>query len=251
MNRQNNRHLVRGIYLLPNLFTVAALFAGFYAIIAATHAHFFVSACAIFIAMLFDALDGRIARMTNTQTEFGAQMDSLSDMVCFGVTPALVLYMWSLQVLGKLGWLIAFLYVVCTALRLARFNAQTQSDNKRFFQGLPTPAAAGAVAGLVATCAELQIYGPQIAKLVMCFTVVLGLLKVSTLRYRSFKDVDIRHRVPFIIVLLIVLALVVIAYQPTATLFCLFLIYVVTGPVSTVWGLRRFKQRKQRGHGDE
>lgn len=236
---------VKGIYLLPNLFTVAALFAGFYVIVAATKGLFDLAAMAIFVAMLLDALDGRIARLTHSQSEFGAQMDSLSDMVCFGITPALVLYEWSLNYIGKPGWLVAFLYAVCTALRLARFNSQSQQTNKRYFQGLATPAAAGVVASMIWTCTEFQILGEEITILVAVITTILGLLKVSTIRYRSFKDLDVRGKVPFIVILIIVLGLVLVSFDPPAVLLALFAGYVLSGPIGTLWGLRKVRKRKR------
>ena len=238
---------VRGIYLLPNLFTVAGLFAGFYAIIAATKGYFDSAAIAIFIAMLLDALDGRIARLTHSQTEFGEQMDSLSDMVCFGITPALVLYEWSLMHMGKPGWLAAFFYTVCTALRLARFNSQSQQENKRYFQGLSTPAAAGVVASMIWVCAEFQMMGRHFSFTVALIAVVLGLLKVSTIRYRSFKDLDVRGKVPFIVILIIVLGLVLISFDPPAVLLALFVAYVLSGADWDFMGLASGKKTKEAG----
>lgn len=239
---------VKGIYLLPNLFTVGALFAGFYAIIAATKGLFDMAAMAIFIAMLLDALDGRIARLTHSQSEFGAQMDSLSDMVCFGVTPALVLYQWSLFTLGKPGWLAAFFYAVCTALRLARFNSQSQQTNKRYFQGLSTTAAAGVIASLIWTATEFHISGQNYSILIAIIAVVVGLLKVSSIRYRSFKDLDVRGKVPFIVILIIVLGLVLVSFDPPLVMLVLFGGYMLSGPVGTLWGLRKIKQRKKQTH---
>ena len=244
---------VRGIYLLPNLFTVAALFAGFYAIVAATKGSFDLAAMAIFVAMLLDALDGRIARLTHSQSEFGAQMDSLSDMVCFGVSPALVLYEWSLVAMGKPGWLVAFFYAVCTALRLARFNSQSQQTNKRYFQGLATPAAAGVVASMIWFCTEFNIVGTDYGLAVIIVALVLGFLMVSTIRYRSFKDLDVRGKVPFIVLLIIALGLVLISFDPPAVLLAIFGAYTVSGPIATLWGLRkkratrRQKAKKRRG----
>lgn len=236
---------VKGIYLLPNLFTVAALFAGFYAIVAATKGMFDLSAVAIFIAMLLDALDGRIARLTHSQSEFGAQMDSLSDMVCFGISPALVLYEWSLVVMGKPGWLIAFFYAVCTALRLARFNSQSQQTNKRYFQGLATPAGAGVVASMIWFCTEFDISGKDYSLIVAAITLIIGFLMVSAIRYRSFKDLDVRGRVPFIVILIIALALVLISFDPPAVLFAIFSIYMLSGPVTTLWGLRQKREKRR------
>ncbi len=236
----------RGIYLLPNLFTVGALFAGFYAIVAATKQHFDVAALAIFIAMLLDALDGRIARLTHTQSEFGAQMDSLSDMVCFGLSPALVLYIWSLSAMGKPGWLAAFFYTVCTALRLARFNSQSQQTNKRYFQGLSTTAAAGFIASIIWTCQEYHISGQEFSLIITIVTVLVGVLKVSTVRYRSFKDFDVRGRVPFMVILIIVLLMVLIAFDPPIVFFVIFSAYTLSGPVGTLWGLRSRKRKRRK-----
>lgn len=239
------RPRVRGIYLLPNLFTVAALFAGFYAIIASTQGRFAAAAISIFVAMLLDTLDGRIARLTHSQSEFGAQMDSLSDMVCFGICPAFVLYEWSLVVLGKPGWLIAFFYAVCTALRLARFNSQSQQTNKRYFQGLSTTAAAGVVAGLLWVSEEFQLIGQQYAFEIAILTAILGLLKVSTIRYRSFKDLDIRGKVPFVAILVVVLLLVLISFDPPIILLTIFMAYMLSGPVSTLKSLRKIRKQKR------
>jgi CDP-diacylglycerol--serine O-phosphatidyltransferase len=236
----------RGIYLLPNLFTIGVLFAGFYAIITAFKHHFAASAIAIFIGMLLDSLDGRIARLTHTQTEFGAQMDSLSDMVCFGVAPALVLYSWYLHTLGKAGWLAAFFYTMCTALRLARFNSQSQSENKRYFQGLSTTAAAGVVAGFIwVFTTEFEISGNILAWMAFGLALFLGFLKVSTIRYRSFKDVDLRGRVPFVEILIMVFILVLISFEPPIGLFLIFAGYALSGPITTLWQMN-IKRRKKR-----
>lgn len=252
MNEENQAPRIRGIYLLPNLFTVGALFAGFYAIVAATKGYFDVAAIAIFVAMLLDGLDGRVARMTNTQSEFGAQMDSLSDMVCFGVTPALVVYSWSLFTLGKLGWLAAFMYTVCTALRLARFNSQAESANKRYSQGLTTTAAAGFVASVIWVSTELHFSGTSFSWLMLALMVCVALLKVSTIRYRSFKDFDLRNKVPFISVIAFVLVLVLISYRPPFVFLAIFTAYVLSGPVETVINLRRRKrERAKNGNGKD
>ncbi len=235
----------RGIYLLPNLFTMGALFAGFYAIISATKQHFEAASIAIFIAMLLDALDGRVARLTHTQTKFGAEFDSLSDMVSFGLSPALVLYYWSLSSLGKAGWLAAFLYTVCTALRLARFNSRDQNEQKRYFQGLSTTAAAGFIAGFIWSTTShgfsSHTYGMCIATIVI--TIIVALLKVSFIRYRSFKDFDMRGRVPFVAILMLVLVLVLVSYDPPDVLFAIFTLYTISGPVG--W-LRQVLRRRRR-----
>lgn len=228
----------RGIYLLPNLFTITALFAGYYAIVAALKGKFEYAAIAIFIAMLMDSLDGRVARLTNTQTAFGAQLDSLSDMVSFGVAPALVIYSWSLNTLGKFGWLASFIYTVSVALRLARFNISTTSD-KRYFQGLACPAAAGLLAGLVWVGFDYGIPGPKINILIAALTIGVGLLMISSIPYRSFKDANLRESVPFITIVAIVMILVFISIHPPTVLFLGFLAYVASGPVIRLYSMIR------------
>lgn len=232
----------RGIYLLPNLLTTAALFAGFYSIVAAMKGLFDVAAIAIFIAMVADGLDGRVARMTNTQTPFGAQYDSLSDMVAFGIAPALVTYSWSLFYLGKLGWLAAFLYAAATALRLARFN--TQVSDKHYFQGLPSPSAAGLLASIVWMGSSYEMNGIYFAIPIAILTIVVAALMVSTIRYSSFKSVDFKGKVPFLTVVIALFVIVGIALEPPEILFGLFLLFILSGPVLTLWQLR--KMRKQR-----
>ncbi len=232
----------RGIYLLPNILTTAALFAGFYAIVAAMKGYFDTAAVAIFVAMLADGLDGRVARMTNTQTPFGAQYDSLSDMAAFGIAPALVIYSWSLIKLGKLGWLAAFVYAAATALRLARFN--TQVTDKRYFQGLPSPSAAGLIASLVWLGSTYDVAGPLVALPVAILTIIVASLMVTTIRYSSFKSFDFKGRVPFFMAVMMVFILAAIALQPPEVLFSLFFIYVMSGPVMMVW--RFYKIRKLR-----
>ncbi|MCW8959287.1 MAG: CDP-diacylglycerol--serine O-phosphatidyltransferase, partial [Gammaproteobacteria bacterium] len=209
----------RGIYLLPNLFTTAALFAGFYAIVAAMGGQFEAAAVAIFIAMVLDGLDGRVARMTNTQSEFGAEYDSLADMISFGLAPALVMYEWSLHSMGKLGWLAAFIYTAGAALRLARFNTQIGIADKRFFQGLASPAAAAVVVGMVWVGHDYEVAGSRLAWLALLVTVATGILMVSNARYYSFKDLDLKGRVPFFFLLVVVLIFVLISIDPPQVLF--------------------------------
>ena len=230
----------RGIYLLPNLFTTAALFAGFYAIVAAMNSRFESAAIAIFIAMVLDGMDGRIARLTNTQSAFGVQYDSLSDLISFGLAPALVMYQWSLLELGKLGWSAAFLYAASTALRLARFNTQVASADKRYFQGLPSPAAAALIAGMIWFGTVYQ-FNEGISKTVITFplTVIAGLLMVSNIRYHSFKQIDLKGRVPFVAAMGLVLLFVFIASEPSLVLFSLSLIYASSGPVLTLLQIRK------------
>lgn len=232
----------RGIYLLPNLLTTAALFAGFYSIVAAMKGHFESAAIAIFVAMIADGLDGRVARLTNTQSAFGAEYDSLSDMAAFGIAPALVVYSWSLTSLGKLGWLAAFLYAAATALRLARFN--TQVSDKEYFQGLPSPSAAGAIASIIWLGAGYGVNGGMCAVPLAVLTITLAGLMVSTVRYSSFKSIDFKGKVPFITVVLAVFVIAAIALEPAEMLFGLFVVYITSGPLVTLWRLR--KMRKQR-----
>ncbi len=230
----------RGIYLLPNLFTTGALFGGFYAVIAAMNDRFEAAALAIFISMILDGLDGRVARMTNTQSDFGAEYDSLSDMISFGIAPALIMYSWSLSYLGKIGWIAAFIYVVSAALRLARFNTQIGHADKRYFQGLASPAAAGFVVGFVWVCTENQISGGHLTYLVFLMTIGAGLLMVSNIKYRSFKDLDLKNKVPFVTILIMVLAFVFIIYQPPFILFSIFALYTFSGLIGYL--IRLFKK---------
>ena len=239
----------RSIYLLPNLFTTGALFAGFYAVVQALGGNYEHAAVAIFVAMILDGLDGRVARLTHTQSAFGAEYDSLSDMVSFGVAPALVLYVWALKPMGKLGWIAAFIYCAGAALRLARFNTKLDESDKRYFQGLPSPAAAALLAGLVWVANDNGINGAdillgwlQMKWLAFAFTVFAGLTMVSDLRYFSGKDFNLRRSVPFVVILLIVLAMVLISYSPAEVLFGVFVLYGLSGYVA--WALRRLNRPK-------
>ncbi|MBI2994310.1 MAG: CDP-diacylglycerol--serine O-phosphatidyltransferase [Gammaproteobacteria bacterium] len=236
----------RGIYLLPNLFTTAALFAGFYSIVAAINGRFEPAAVAIFVAMVLDGMDGRIARITKTESDFGVQYDSLSDLASFGLAPALVIYQWSLSGLGKLGWLAAFLYAAATALRLARFNTQAANADKRFFQGLPSPAAAAVVAAMVWAGAA---YGLEDGKAMFVFTfpltVAAGLLMVSNIRYHSFKQIDLHGRVPFVAILIVVLVFVFIASEPPLVVLLIALSYAASGPILTLAALRRHRAARR------
>jgi CDP-diacylglycerol--serine O-phosphatidyltransferase len=229
----------RGIYLLPNAFTTAALFCGFYAIVMAMNLRFDQASIAIFVAMVLDSLDGRVARMTNTQSEFGAQYDSLSDMVSFGAAPALVIYEWSLRGMGKLGWLAAFVYCVGGALRLARFNTNIAVVDKRYFQGLPSPAAAAMVAGFVWLMDDLRFAGADLNWMSWVITLYAGITMVSNVPFYSFKDINFRKPMPFIASLIVVVALVAISSDPSSVLFGLFVLYGLSG--YAVYGWRRFK----------
>ncbi|VAW92110.1 CDP-diacylglycerol--serine O-phosphatidyltransferase [hydrothermal vent metagenome] len=234
----------RGIYLLPNLFTTAALFAGYYAIVAAMQDRFEAAAIAIFIAMILDGLDGRVARMTNTQSDFGAQYDSLSDLASFGIAPSLVMYQWALSDLGKLGWLAAFVYTASAALRLARFNTQVGTADKNYFQGLASPAAAAIIAGLVWVGNDYIEPGRAMNVASLILTAGVGLLMVSNFRYHSFKGIDLRGKVPFITMLVFVLVIVLVTYDPPIVLFTVFFGYALSGPILTLVELR--KRRAQR-----
>lgn len=219
----------RGIYLLPNLFTTASLFSGFYAIVAAANGIYENAAIAIFVSMILDGLDGRVARMTHTQSKFGAEYDSLADMVAFGVAPGLVAFFWLLNGLGKFGWAVTFIYVAGAALRLARFNTQIGSVDKKFFVGLPSPSAAAVVAGMV-WCFHASPPAPWLNALCVIVVGSVGVLMVSNIFYRSFKDLDLKGRVPFAAILIVVLIFVVIAQDPATVLFVVFLAYTLSGP---------------------
>ncbi|QOY93245.1 CDP-diacylglycerol--serine O-phosphatidyltransferase [Massilia sp. UMI-21] len=227
----------RGIYLLPNAFTTGALFCGFYAIVMAMNQRFEHACWAVFIAMVLDGLDGRIARLTNTQSEFGAQYDSLSDMVSFGAAPALVIYEWSLRGLGKLGWIAAFIYCAGAALRLARFNTNIEVVDKRFFQGLPSPAAAALVVGFIMmmTDPDINVRARQVDWVSWGLAVFAGLTMVSNVPFYSFKDVNFRKSVPFIVVFLIALALALLAIDPPKVLWPIFVIYGLSGYAVFAW----------------
>jgi CDP-diacylglycerol--serine O-phosphatidyltransferase len=241
----------RGIYLLPNLFTTGALFAGFYAIVAAVNQRFELAAIAVFIAMVLDGLDGRIARMTHTQSAFGAEYDSLSDLVSFGLAPALIMYQWALVhmqdmgvVWGKTGWLAAFIYVACAALRLARFNTQVATNDKKYFQGLPSPAAAAVMAGMVWVLDNWSANGTDFIWLALGTTIIVGLLMVSNISYYSFKDLDVKNQVPSIAILLMALLIALTTLDPAKVLFAVFFLYTISGPI--IWVLRKYRKYDQR-----
>ena len=253
----------RGIYWLPNLFTTVALFAGFFSIVQAMNGRFELSALAIFVAMVFDGLDGRVARFTHTQSEFGAEYDSLSDMVSFGVAPALVIYVWALKdfsvaenipwlgqwLTTKLGWIAAFIYCACAALRLARFNSQLEVADKRFFHGLPSPAAAALVAGMVWALNEYQIRGAEVKGFAWALTMFAGLTMVTNFKYYSAKDINLRKSVPFPVVVAIALAVVALAVVWSTLpemLFMLFMCYALSGYAIAIWEIAR---RNQGGDG--
>ena len=250
----------RGIYLLPNLFTTAAMFAGYYAIVASIGGRFTEAAIAVFVAALLDGMDGRVARLTGTQSEFGVQYDSLSDLVSFGLAPSLVMYNWSLASLrdfgpvwGKIGWAAAFLYAACGALRLARFNTQVGVIDKRYFQGLASPAGAAVCMSFVWSVEKFRAEGVDIGGrdlnlVTLVVAVVVGLLMVSRFRYYSFKSLPMgeRDRVPFLWVLMAVLVLVPFLIDPPRVLFVVFTLYLLSGPVVTLWGRAEHRRRNRR-----
>lgn len=245
----------KGIYLLPNLLTTAGIFSGFYAVVASMKGQFEPAAIAIFIAMIFDGLDGRVARLTNTQSAFGAEYDSMADMVSFGIAPALVAYNWGLAGLDKLGWLAAFVYVAGAALRLARFNTTVETADKRFFQGLPSPAAAALVAGLVWVGQEYQvkeIFNPFFVEaFVGVMTALTGVLMVSNFKYNSFKEVNWHGKVPFVAILIVCLIFVVVATEPAFVLFLVFFLYAAAGPINTFRTVDKVKLEHVVGDADE
>jgi CDP-diacylglycerol--serine O-phosphatidyltransferase len=229
----------KGIYVLPNLFTLAALFGGFYAIVMAMNGRYDLAAVGVFCAMVLDSLDGRVARMTNTQSAFGEQMDSLSDMVSFGAAPALIAYEWALRGLGRWGWFAAFVYCACAALRLARFNVNTGVVDKRYFQGLPSPAAAALIAGFIWLFTELDFKGPELAWPMFVLCLYAGLTMVTNVPFYSFKDFSMKRSVPFAVIVLIALGIAVINIDPPKVVFGLFVAYGLSGYV--VYGWRRMR----------
>lgn len=229
----------KGIYILPNLFTLAALFGGFYAIVMAVNGRFELAAVGVFCAMVLDSLDGRVARMTNTQSAFGEQMDSLSDMVSFGAAPALISYVWALKGLGRWGWFAAFVYCACAALRLARFNVNTAVVDKRYFQGLPSPAAAALVAGFIWVCTDMGVNGSTVAWPMFVLAMYAGLTMVTNVPFYSFKDISMKRSVPFVVIVLIALGIAVINVDPPTVMFGLFVVYGLSG--YAVYGWRKAK----------
>jgi len=242
----------RGIYLLPSIFTTFALFAGFYSIVASINGDFTLAAISIMVAMLWDTLDGRIARLTNTQSAFGAEYDSLADLVSFGIAPALLVYLWSLSDLGRIGWLAAFIYLTCAALRLARFNTQVGVADKRYFQGLSSPASAGVIASMIWLkfwnfeyldfgVVSLSYY------IGVSITILCGLLMVSNVRYFSFKEFDSIEKASFRFLIFTVLGLILLLYKPNIVLFTGFFIYMLSGPLITIIGVYKRRQKKKKG----
>jgi len=243
----------RGIYLLPSVLTTFGMFAGFYSIISSINGEFTIAAISIMIAMMWDTLDGRVARLTNTQSAFGAEYDSLADLVSFGLAPALLVYEWSLYELGRFGWLAAFVYLACAALRLARFNTQVGIADKRFFQGLPSPAAAGVIASMI--WLKIWTFASFDSEVISLgyylgagITILCGILMVSNVRYYSFKELDTK-KASFRFLLLIVLSLIILMYKPNIVLFTGFFLYLLSGPFITIAGLnkRRIEKKQSKG----
>jgi len=243
----------KGVFLLPNALTTGAMFAGFYSIIAGINGHFVAASVAVVVAGLLDGLDGRVARLTNTQSEFGVQYDSLSDLISFGLAPALLAFNWSLSSMrdisplaGKLGWLAAFLFAACAALRLARFNTQASSADKTYFQGLASPAAAGTLVATVWFFTDQGISGESVRWLVWVETIVLGLLMFSRVRYFSGKSWPTGDRIPIGFLFLLVLVFVLLAIDPPTVMLVIGILYVGSGLVMTLLGRQAWKKRKAR-----
>jgi CDP-diacylglycerol--serine O-phosphatidyltransferase len=234
-SHSETRKRAKGIYMVPNMITLAALFGGFYAIVMAMNGRFELATVALFLSMVLDSLDGRVARMTNTQSAFGEQMDSLSDMVSFGAAPALVAYIWTLSTLGRWGWIAAFVYLACAALRLARFNVNTGVVDKRYFQGLPSPAAAALVAGFIWLMTDLEIPSGDVTWAMFALTLFAGLTMVTNVPFYSFKDLSVKKSVPFAAIVLVALGIAVINIHPPTVLFSLFMIYGLSGYAIYVW----------------
>ena len=239
----------RGIYLLPSVLTTFGMFAGFYSIISSINGDFTIAAISILIAMFWDTLDGRVARLTNTQSAFGAEYDSLADLVSFGLAPALLVYQWTLYELGRFGWLAAFVYLACAALRLARFNTQVGIADKRYFQGLPSPAAAGVIASMI--WLKIWTFASFDSDVISLgyylgagITILCGLLMVSNIRYYSFKEFDSK-KASFRFLLIVILSLIILVSKPNIILFTGFFVYLLSGPVITIIGLNRNRLKKK------
>lgn len=231
-----------GIYLLPNLFTTASLFAAFYSLVASMKGQYEAAVIAMLIGMIADGLDGRIARLTNTQSAFGAQYDSLSDMVTFGVAPPILLYSLTLGQLGKIGWLVAFMYTAAVALRLARFNTKLETADKRYFQGLPCPPAAALMASFAWLCYQNEWQNSAVSVITAVLAVIVSVLMVSNLRYYSFKEIDFKGKVPFLYILVMIILFVAVAADPAIVLFISFGLYALSGLVLSLIHLRRLRK---------
>ncbi|MEC7596112.1 MAG: CDP-diacylglycerol--serine O-phosphatidyltransferase [Pseudomonadota bacterium] len=241
----------KGIYLLPSVLTTFGMFAGFYSIISSINGDFTIAAISIMIAMMWDTLDGRVARLTNTQSAFGAEYDSLADLVSFGLAPALLVYQWTLYELGRFGWLAAFVFLACAALRLARFNTQIGIADKRYFQGLPSPAAAGVIASMI--WLKIWTFASFDSDVISLgyylgagITILCGLLMVSNVRYYSFKELDSK-KASFRFLIIVILSLIILVYKPNIILFTGFFVYLLSGPIITIIGLNKKRTLKKQG----
>ncbi len=239
--RLNKTRSRRGIYILPNIFTSLNLFCGFYAVIAAIDGKFTAAAIAIIIGVMFDILDGKIARATNTTSPFGLEYDSLADLISFGLAPGVMIYLWALKPLGRIGWLAAFMFMACGALRLARFNSQVGTISSDYFVGLPIPAGASMAATTVLFCHRFNIAGNPIIILILLYT--LSFLMVSTIKYNSFKKPELFRKMNFNVLVAVILILIFIASQPPIALFIVGLAYVISGPYITIQHHRSLKQK--------
>ncbi len=233
--KRSKKKGIKGIFILPNLFTSASLFGGFYAIVAAIQGRFEAASIAIIISAVFDGLDGRIARFTRTTSHFGTEYDSLSDLISFGVAPAVLAFLWALEPFGRLGWLAAFMFVICGALRLARFNVEKGTLPHNYFRGLPIPAAACFIASLILFASTMKGFAEKRDIIIILMIYVLSFLMVSSMKYYSFKEFNIRHQKPFNVLVSVILIFIVIAYKPKVLLFLILLIYVLSGPVVTLY----------------
>jgi CDP-diacylglycerol--serine O-phosphatidyltransferase len=241
----------RGIYILPNIFTSLNLFCGFYAVIASINGKFAAAAVAIIIGVVFDILDGKIARATNTTSKFGIEYDSLSDLISFGLAPGVMMYLWALKPLGRIGWLAAFLFLACGALRLARFNSQAGTISSDYFVGLPIPAGAGMAATTVLFCHRVSVAGNVNPFLVLVLLYVLSFLMVSTIKYNSFKKPELFRKMNFNVLVAVILIFIFIAAQPSIALFLLGVAYVISGPYITLKHHNKASQEVSRTHGLE
>ena len=242
--KKSDDEIRKGIFILPNLFTTANLFSGFFGLIAAVQGKFNVAAIAILVSCMFDILDGKVARLTKSSSRFGVEYDSLADLVAFGVTPAILMYLWTLQPFGRLGWSAAFFFVACGALRLARFNVQVDSVQKKYFVGLPIPGAACMVATTVLIFYHFDIFRPLKSYILLLATFGLSFLMISSIKYNSFKDSDLFRRKPFQSLLMMVFLFTIVAARPSVMLFSLMLLYTLSGPARYIFGLQKKLQEK-------
>ena len=249
-NRRPRKKTRKGIYILPNLFTSASLFGGFYAIIAAIQGRYEAAAIAIIISAICDGLDGRVARFTKTTSDFGTEYDSLADLVSFGVAPAILAYLWALKPFGRLGWLAAFMYVVCGALRLARFNVEKSSVQTPYFKGLPIPSAACFISSLILFASTINGFAERRDIIIILMIYALSFLMVSSLNYLSFKDFHIKHQKPFNVLVTFILILIVIAYKPKVLLFLILLPYIISGPVISLYLFRKVRNSRKKIEAD-